>query len=55
MKNYRLDGWGRGYIEQWRKKKKKNCTDRFELVLKFYTMEIFAVSARITKIWIYCS
>lgn len=45
------------------KKKKKNCTDRFELVLKFYTMEIFAVSVRIknnndldlTKIWIYCS
>lgn len=36
-------------------KKKKNCTDRFELVLKFYTMEIFAVSVRITKIWIYCS
>lgn len=23
MKNYHLDGWGRGYIEQWRKKKKK--------------------------------
>lgn len=35
--------------------KKKKIADRFELVLKFYTMEIFAVSVRITKIWIYCS
>lgn len=51
MKNYRLDGWDISNNGE----KKKNCTDRFELVLKFYTMEIFAVSVRITKIWIYCS
>lgn len=40
------------------KKKKERLhrrLNRFELVLKFYTMEIFTVSARITKIWIYYS
>lgn len=57
MKNYRLDGSDRGYIEQWRKKEKKKLlhrrTDRFELVLKI--LHDGNISVRITKIRIYYS